>query len=239
MTRKINWERGAKILLLTDRPVLAEAIRLALDHGAFYPQVSTASDQAVDAVDDWLPHLAIIDLDVADAERVLERLQHTASGATRVPVVALTLRTDLNSRLAAFNKGVDDVLTLPFAPEELLARVAAVMRRTYRTVQPLSPTLMIGRLKIDIANRTVQDRGDPVHLTSVELALLYLLAANVGATLSRDEIIEHLWGIDYIAGSNLVDRHIGELRAKLKCDWRQPTFIQTVRGRGYQFMVAR
>ena len=131
---------------------------------------------------------------------------------------------------------MDDILTVPFSPEELVARILAVMRRTYREAVAFTPVLRLGELEIDILNRRVRAGGNELHLTSLEQSLLYLLAANAGRLLTRDEILDHLWGVDYVAESNVVDRHIRNLRAKLQNDWRRPRYIATVPGRGYRFV---
>ena len=90
--------------------------------------------------------------------------------------------------------------------------------------------LRLGELEIDILNRRVRAGGHELHLTSLEQSLLYLLAANAGRLLTRDEILDHLWGVDYVAESNVVDRHVRNLRAKLQNDWRRPRYIATVPG---------
>ena len=131
---------------------------------------------------------------------------------------------------------MDDILSVPFSPEELVARVLAVLRRTYREAPPLRPVLRLGELEIDILNRRVRAGTSELHLTSLEQSLLYLLAANAGRLLTRDEILDHLWGVDYAAESNVVDRHVRNLRAKLQNDWRRPRYIATVPGRGYRFV---
>jgi DNA-binding response OmpR family regulator len=128
-------------------------------------------------------------------------------------------------------------MTLPLAPEELLARVLVLTRRTYGDEVKLTPVIRVGELEIDILNREVRCGDTTLHLTSVEQSLLYLLAANPGELLSRDRIMDALWGADYVAGSNVVDRHIRNLRTKLQDDWHQPKFIDTVPGHGYRFIA--
>jgi DNA-binding response OmpR family regulator len=175
-------------------------------------------------------------MDLARGE-MLARLGYTAPPrAARVPVVALTRRGDLQGKLAAFEQGVDDLLSVPFSPEELVARILAVLRRTAPAGAALRPVLRLGELEIDILNRRVRAGTSELHLTSLEQSLLYLLAANAGRLLTRDEILDHLWGVDYAAESNVVDRHVRNLRAKLQNDWRRPRYIATVPGRGYRFL---
>jgi len=128
-------------------------------------------------------------------------------------------------------------MTVPFSPEELLARVLALTRRTYGDTVPLTPVIKVGELEINILDRQVTAGSSKLHLTGVEQSLLYLLAANAGRLLTRNEIMDALWGVDYVAESNVVDRHIRNLRAKLQNDWRKPRFIATEPGRGYRFVA--
>jgi DNA-binding response OmpR family regulator len=91
-------------------------------------------------------------------------------------------------------------------------------------------------MQLDILNRRVRIGDDDLHLTGLEQSLLYLLAANAGQIISRDQIMDSLWGVDYAAGSNVVDQHVRSLRSKLQNDWRKPRFIETIPGKGYRFM---
>ena len=225
----------ARVLLVVDRPVLAEVIALALNHGRATTRVAPTVGEAAALLGDWRPHLAVVDMDVG-GDGILDRLGYAAPPNDRVPVVALTRRGDLKTKLAAFERGVDDVLTVPFAPEELVARVLAVMRRSYPAAAALAPVLRLGELELDILHRSVRVGGHELHLSSLEQGLLYLLAANAGRVLTRDEILDHLWGVDFVAESNVVDRHVRGLRARLQNDWHRPRYIATVPGQGYRFL---
>src|SRR5205085_7364558 len=119
-----------RVLVVVDHPVLAEVVKLALNHGRLHTEVVATAEEALAAVAQRRPHLAVIDMDLAHAH-MLDQLGHTLPGTARLPVVALTRRGDLKTKLAAFAWGVDDILTVPFSPEELVARVLAVMRRSY------------------------------------------------------------------------------------------------------------
>ncbi len=214
----------ARALLVIEQRGLADVVRLAFHHARYIVRVATTGQEAVSTVTDWSPHLVVLDLDTQGSE-MLKRL------GGRLPVIALTRRGDLEFRLTAFEQGVDDILIVPFSPEELVARAVAVLRRTYRDAAVFSPSLRLGDLDIDILNRRVHKGGRKVHLTSLEQSLLYLLAANAGRLLTRDEILDYLWGADYVPESNVVDRHIHNLRVKL-----QTRDIVTIPGRGYQFL---
>ena len=100
-----------------------------------------------------------------------------------------------------------------------------------------TPVIRAGELEIDILHRRVRVDGQVLHLSPLELSLLYLLAANAGRVLTRDEILDDLWGGDYAAESNVVDRQVRTLRAKLRDDWRRPRYIATVPGKGYRFVL--
>jgi DNA-binding response OmpR family regulator len=223
-------------LLVIEQRVLADVVRLALGHGQYVTNVVRTGEEAAAAVTDWQPHLVVIDMDVAGSS-ILERCARTSGEITRLPVIALTRRGDLAAKLAAFERGVDDILVVPFSPEEFVARVLAIMRRTYREAVVFKPVLRLGDLEIDIMHRRVRAGSTELHLTSIEQSLLYLLAANAGRLLTRDEILDNLWGADYVAESNVVDRHIRNLRVKLENHSRRSRYIATVPGRGYRFIT--
>jgi DNA-binding response OmpR family regulator len=222
-----------RVLILVDPPLLAETITLTLNHGAYVTREAKNVTAAAVVIEDWHPHLAVIDVDLGGELLVrLERLG--AGGGPQIPVLALTRRGDLRTKLTAFERGVDDIMSVPFSPEELLARVLVITRRTLGQVLVLKPVLRFEELEINILQRQVRAGSSELHMTGLEQSLLYLLAANAGRVVTRDEILDALWGVDYVADSNVIDRHIRNLRAKLQDDWRKPRFIATVPGRGYQ-----
>jgi DNA-binding response OmpR family regulator len=212
-----------------------ELVKLTLNHGVYTTRQVTGLATIKSVLTEWRPHLALVDMDL-DGANIMALLGATPVGGVRLPVIGLTRRGDLKTKLAAFEAGVDDILTVPFAPEELLARVIALVRRAYSDAVTFTPMIRIGELEIDILNRTVRAGTSELHLTSLEQSLLYLLAANAGRVVTREEILDTLWGVDYVAESNVVDRQIRNLRARLQNDWRQPRFIATVPGRGYRFL---
>jgi len=224
----------ARILVMVEQALIAEVIKLTLNHGVYVTREARDVSEATAALGEWHPHLAVIDMDIGGGQL----LQHMAGAhsSARPPVLALTRRGDLRTKLAAFEQGVDDIMTIPFSPEELLARVIAITRRTYGRPVPFNPVLKLGEIEIDIMQRQVRAGGSELHLTGLEQSLLYLLVARAGQVVTRDEILDTLWGVDYVSESNVVDRHIRNLRAKLQNDWRKPRFIATVPGRGYRFI---
>jgi two-component system, OmpR family, alkaline phosphatase synthesis response regulator PhoP len=152
------------------------------------------------------------------------------------PVLGLTRMGDLKTKLAAFDLGVDDILTTPFSPEELLARVIVITRRAIGVDLPLIPVIRLGEIDVDIVNRQVRAGTSVVQLTPIEQSLLYLLASCGGRVVTHEEILDAIWGTDFVAESNIVDRHVRSLRVKLQDDYRHPRFIATVQNKGYRFI---
>lgn len=225
-----------EVLVLMDNPVLAEVVRLALSHGKVVTRAARNQAEASALLAEWRPHLAFIDIDVGWRD-LLNDLPADSTDPG-IPLIALTRRGDLQTKLAAFDGGADDILVVPFSPDELVARTRAIIRRTFSEAGPFAPVIRVGELEIDILHRRANTGANELHLTALELSLLYLLAGNAGRLMTRDEILDELWGVDYVAESNVVDRQVRKLRVKLKDGWRKPRFIATVPGRGYRFLPA-
>jgi DNA-binding response OmpR family regulator len=223
----------ARVLVLLDQPLLAEVVALTLNHGVYQSRSAPTVQEARSLLKEWHPHIAVLDMDIGGSQLVEQTRAPSGSG---IPVLALTRRGDLQTKLAAFEQGVDDIMTVPFSPEELLARVLAITRRAYGGSMTFTPVIKLGEIEIDILNRKIRAGTSDLRLTPLEQSLLYILAANAGRVLTRDEIMDALWGVDYVAESNTIDRHVRNLRAKLQNDWRKPRFIATEAGRGYRFI---
>jgi DNA-binding response OmpR family regulator len=221
------------VLIVADQP-LANLVALTLNHGKYLTRIAKTAEGARVEFDKWRPHLMLVDLDAHDSDSLKLIGQRIAN--RRIPTIALSRRGDLRTKLAAFDRGVDDIIIVPLAPEELVARTLALMRRSYGDDVAFIPVIKIGGLEVDLLNQQVTVGHRRPVLTAIEQALLYLLASNPGQTLGRDEILDALWGEDYAAGSNVVDRHVRNLRLKLKDDWHRPRYIRTIPGKGYRFL---
>lgn len=232
----VDQDRPLRVLILTKQRLLGETVKLTLNHGIYVARDVPDLDLATTIIKDWQPRLAVVDLDNGDDQLVRRIRQTQPDGHPRIPVLALTRRGDLKTKLAAFDQGADDIMTVPLSPEELLARVLVITRRSLGEDVPLKPVLKLGELEIDILNRQVRVGSSELHLTGLEQSLLYLLAANAGRVVTRDEILNALWGVDFGPDSNVVDRHIHDLRVKLQNGWKDPRFIATVPGEGYRFV---
>jgi DNA-binding response OmpR family regulator len=226
-----------RVLVVLNQRELLKLVERAVARGHLVSRNAPNSAEATTMLRAWPPHLALVDMDL-ERGQFLEWLQRTLYPVSRLPVIALTRRGDLQTKLVAFRRGADDILTVPFSPEELVARIQAIMRRAYHESGPFLATIRIGDLEVDMLHRRARIGSRELHLTPVEHSLLYLLAANAGRLLTRDEILDSLWGSDYVPESNVVDRHVTRLRAKLRNHARQPRFIVTVPGRGYRFLHA-
>jgi DNA-binding response OmpR family regulator len=235
-TRRPRRE-SARVLLVVDRPTIVELVKLTLKHGVYSTRTVVTAAEAATTLAAWHPHVVILDMDL-DGRRIMEQIRTEEADGANLSVIALTRRGDLKTKLAAYECGANDIVTIPFAPEELLARVLALLRRSYGDAMTFMPVIKLGDLDVDILNSTVRGRTWELHLTSLEESLLYLLAANPGRVITREEILDTLWGVDHVAESSVVDRQIRNLRARLQDDWRHPRFIATVPGRGYRFLPA-
>lgn len=226
-----------RVLILHERPLIVDLIRLTLNHGLFVVRPATNLAEARAIIGEWRPNLAVIDMDHEDSPDLLNLLGGVRkSRRGHTPAMGLTRRGDLQSKLRAFEMGVDDILTMPFAPEELLARALVVSRRSWGVDVPIVPFIKLGEMEIDIVKREVRAGTSVIHLSGIEQSMLYLLASRAGQVVTREEILDVVWGADFVAESNVVDRHVRSLRVKMQDDYRRPRFIATVPGQGYRFI---
>ena len=226
-----------RALVLHDRPLVVDLITLTLNHGVFAVRAASNLAEAEAILAEWSPNMTVIDMDHDDSTALLHLLgASNTMQRSGTPVLGLTRRGDLKTKLRAFDLGVDDILTMPFSPEELLARSIVITRRASGVDRPIIPTIRLGEIEVDIVNREVRAGTSVVHLSGIEQSLLYLLASRSGRVVTREEILDAIWGTDFVAESNIVDRHIRSLRIKLQNDYRHPRFIATVPGEGYRFV---
>lgn len=216
--------------LLAMGTTLANLVVMSLRHARYETTTVDGATSILEALAVWSPDIALIDVD-----EQLGLLDLTARSAPDVPRIALTRTRRTAVKLAAYEHGADDVIEVPFTLDEIVARPYALLRRR-GIVTPLAPRIQIGRhLEADLIAQTLTLEGGRVlELTPIQQALLYLLAANEGQTLTREELLATIWGGDLQIESNVVDRHIRELRVKLGDDWRAPRYLETVPGRGYR-----
>jgi DNA-binding response OmpR family regulator len=164
----------------------------------------------------------------------LKRNREAESGA--VPALVFTRRRDTALKLRAFQEGADDILRIPFLLSEIVARMYALMRRVHGIEVSLEPRLRLDSVEIDLIEDRLRIPGrQPISLTLTESTILYLLAANTGSTIDREDIITSIWDGVFDIESNAVDRHIRDLRIKLGDSWPASRFIETIAGKGYRW----
>jgi DNA-binding response OmpR family regulator len=229
------------ILVVEDEPALLETLEYSLTRQGY--QVCTAADgpTALEVARQEQPHLIVLDvmlpgMDGFEVCRILRQ-------ETSVPILMLTARDEEVDKVVGLEVGADDYMTKPFSMRELLARVKALLRRVRLIREEIAAEnggvggdrMSFGDLTIDLARREVLRQEAPLQLKPKEYELLVFLARNRGMVLSRDLILERVWGWDYGGGSRTVDVHVRWLREKIEPEPARPTRIVTLRGVGYRF----
>jgi DNA-binding response OmpR family regulator len=213
---------------------LVRLATLTLLHALYECRGTTDRAECRRLLAEWHPDLAIIDVDNYDP--FVEIVQRDTAASSTLGIIALSRRRSALVKLRALERGVDDIVEVPFMLDELVARPYALLRRIRGSGGALTPKIAINGLSVDLLEQTVTlEGGRRLDLTPTQQALLYILAANAGETLSRETLLANIWGSDMEIESNVVDRHIRELRVKLDDDWRSPRYIETVSGQGYRF----
>jgi len=217
------------ILVVDDEPRIVELARDYLEHAGFAVLTAADGPSALATARTRQPDLVVLDLglpglDGLDVTRQLRTGERTAA----VPIVMLTARDDELDKLLGLELGADDYLTKPFSPRELVARMKAVLRRAEANAE--EPVLALGDVVLQRDAREVGVGGQPVELRPKEFDLLAFLMENRGVVVSRELLLERVWGFDYAGGTRTVDVHVAQLRRKLG----RPELIQTIRGSGYK-----
>ncbi len=227
-----------RVLIVDDEPQLQKTIRAYLEREGYVVESATDGHAALDAAAAFRPDLVILDvmLPGLGGFTVLESLRRQSD----VYVLMLTARADEIDKIMGLTLGADDYMTKPFSPRELVARVRAILRRERSApgdaaAVPDEVALAFTRLRLEPAARRVWKDEREVELTPIEYDLLYTLARHAGRVLSREQLIEHVWGYDYYGDDRIIDTHIRRLRRKIEDDSAAPTVVVTVRGAGYRF----
>jgi DNA-binding response OmpR family regulator len=230
-----------KVLVVEDEPTLVETLAYNLTRQGYEVFTATDGPSGLEMARKERPDVIVLDimlpgLDGFEVCRILRR-------EMSVPILMLTARTDDVDKVVGLEVGADDYLTKPFSMRELLARVKALLRRVRLIREEVSAELgnaeaerlEFGDLVIDLTRHEVRRKGEILRLTPKEFDLLAFLARNRRAVLSRDLILERVWGWDYVGGTRTVDVHVRWLREKIEPDPANPVRIVTVRGIGYRF----
>ncbi len=224
----------SRILIVEDDQRIRASMRLALEDEGYRAEEVASGEEAVDRFGTEPIDLVLLDLmlpgmDGFETCRSLRR--HSA-----VPIIMVTARTDTHDVVAGLEAGADDYVTKPFVAKELAARIRALLRRS-RSGDPGDAVLGFGDVEIEPDAGVVRRGGDEVHCTRTEFRLLCELADHPGKVLTREHLLEKVWGYDYFGDGRLVDVHVRRLRTKIEPDPANPRFILTVRGMGYKLAV--
>ncbi|NQU31278.1 MAG: response regulator transcription factor [Anaerolineae bacterium] len=220
---------NAKILVVDDEPSIVNLVKAYLEPEGY--EVFTANDgpSGLKAARVFKPDLIVLDvmLPGMDGVEVLTQLRRESN----VYVILLTAKTEETDRVIGLTIGADDYVTKPFSPRELVARIKSALRRLHSSPSEKDEVLSFKHIRIDVAARLVSVDDNPIQLTALEFDLLKALAENRGRVLTREQLLEKVWGSSYFGEIRVVDVHLGHVRQKLGRDG----LIATVRGVGYRF----
>ena len=226
-----------KILLVDDEKAITANLRPFLERSGFLVEVAADGKEALEQIRTFDPDLIVLDVLMPrlDGREVLRRLRRADNWT---PVILLTQIGESTERAMALEEGADDYLNKPFDPHELVARIRAVVRRARPGQPPLTSAqqLTSGALRLDRHSRRAYMGPEELHLTPKACALLEYLMTHPDELLSRDRLLDVVWGWDYPAGTRTVDTRVAELRRALDDDPSDPRFIETVPGQGYRFV---
>lgn len=222
-----------RILIVEDEPRIVSFLEKGLKANGYTTSVAATVSDALESASNQPFDLILLDLNLPDegAGGGLKVLHHLRSQGEILPIIILSARSDLLDKVTGLDNGANDYITKPYRFEELLARIRVQLRQYQIQLNSTSEsmTLTIGELQLNLRNRKVFLSTEEIEFSSREFSLLEVLCRYPGQVLSRDQLLNQVWGYDYEPGSNIVDVHIRNLRQKIGSHW-----IQTVRGIGYR-----
>jgi two-component system alkaline phosphatase synthesis response regulator PhoP len=220
----------AKILVIDDEPSILKLVSAYLSPDGYEVYTAATGTEGLKTARTIKPDLIVLDLMLPgmDGLEVLSQLRRESD----VYVILLTARSEETDKIVGLSVGADDYVTKPFSPRELVARIKAGLRRLSSSSTAVDGEIFVFQhVRIDTGSRQVYLDGEPVELTAIEFDLLKALAKNRGRVLSREQLLENVWGYNYFGEMRVVDVHVGHIRQKLGGE----TYIATVRGVGYRF----
>ena len=226
-------ERATTILLVEDEDSILLALEENVRHAGYEVVSCKTGTEALEAVDKRVPDAVLLDVMLPGLSGFEVCRQLRAKGLS-MPVIMLTARSEAFDKLHGFEVGADDYVTKPFSTEELLARLRAVLRRG-RLHQQSGRKYGFADVEVDLDSRTMMRAGQPVELTRTEFDLLVYFIENDGKALSRDLVMNDVWGMEYYGTQRSLDSFVANLRKKIEEDPHHPQHIHTVHGVGYKF----
>lgn len=224
-----------KVLVVDDEKPIVRLVTFNLEKEGFATLTAYDGEEALQIINDAKPDLIILDIMLPRIDG-LEVCRQVRQRNLPAAVIMLTAKDQEIDKVLGLELGADDYMAKPFSPRELIARVKAVLRRTSGKKESSSEeAIIIGDLIIDTARHEVSVRGRQVELTPKEFELLELLAKNAGRVMTRNVLMDNIWGYTYDGDTRIVDVHISHLREKIEVNVKTPAYIKTVRGIGYKF----
>ena len=223
-----------RILVVEDEKSFSEPLSYLLGREGYEVEVAEDGNEALNKFDKGGADLVLLDLMLPgiNGTEVCKQLRTNSN----VPIIMLTAKDDEVDKVVGLELGADDYVTKPYSSRELLARVRAVLRRNGEVSQEnlVGSTIQVGKLKLDADRHLVNFKGSNIALPLKEFELLEFLMRNAGRVLTRMQIIDRIWGSDYVGDTKTLDVHIKRLRSKFESDPANPELIQTIRGLGYK-----
>jgi len=223
-----------KVLIVEDDPAILRGLADNLRFEKYDVLTATDGEAGYKLQHAQNPDLIVLDL-MLPRMTGLELCRKLRTEGRQVPILMLTARGEEADRVVGLDLGADDYVTKPFSVMELLARIRALLRRT-NSAKSLPSDLSFGEVEIDFLRYVARRHGKPVEMTRKEFAILRLLGSRTGEVVTRDELLNEVWGVESYPVTRTVDNHIAGLRAKLEADPARPVYIRTVHGVGYQFV---
>jgi len=226
---------GEKILIVDDEVHIVELIKYNLENNGYRAYTAYDGREALKLIDEKDMDLIILDLMLPEVDG-LEVCKTVRKRETKgdIPIIMLTAKGEEFDKVLGLELGADDYITKPFSVRELMARVKAILRRAVSDDEE-NDIIKIGSLSIDIGKHEVLKGENKLDLTLKEFDLLKLLVNNKGKVLTRDSLLDRIWGYEYYGETRTVDVHVRHLRQKIEDDDKNPVFIETIRGIGYRF----
>jgi two-component system, OmpR family, response regulator RegX3 len=224
----------ARVLVVEDEESFSDALSYMLRKEGFEVSVAATGTSALTEFDRSGADIVLLDLMLPEMSgtEVCRQLRQRSA----VPIIMVTARDSEIDKVVGLEIGADDYVTKPYSPRELVARIRAVLRRQIAdATDPLAPTLAAGPVRMDVERHVVTVGGEAVPLPLKEFELLELLLRNAGRVLTRGQLIDRVWGADYVGDTKTLDVHVKRLRSKVEPEPSTPRFIVTVRGLGYKF----
>ncbi|CCH73831.1 response regulator transcription factor [Nostocoides australiense] len=223
----------ARILVVEDEPSYSEPLTYLLRKEGYQVQVAETGTEGLAAFDRTGADLVLLDVMLPGMSGI--DVCRNLRAKSNVPVIMLTAKDSEIDKVVGLELGADDYVTKPYSSRELLARIKAVLRRGAEPEELLPSTVSAGPVSIDVERHVVSIRGDRISLPLKEFELLEFLVRNNGRVLTRGQLIDRIWGSDYVGDTKTLDVHIKRLRKKVEFTPKEPVHILTVRGLGYKF----